>query len=373
MSMPFSFKQFAYVGVSVALLFTFLHFGRDLMVPVAFSLLFAFILYPVCGFLERWGIGRIPSILLSMILAFLLVSGGIVLLSAQVVKVSTDLSDFGDKLMGIFTQVIVFANENIPLFSDMSKESLIEDGTSWLEKSWGGLVSTTFNSTFSFFSGTFLVAIYTFLFLLYRGGIMKALQQTVPAERREVVRQLVTDIQKVGQNYLFGMVLLIFILGTANSIGLWIIGIEHPFLFGYLAGLLVIIPYAGTIIGGLLPTLYALMTHDSLWVPAAVVGLFWAVQMLEGNFLSPKIIGGKLSLNALTAIFSLILGGYLWGVAGMILFLPYAAILKITFSHLTPTQPLSMLMGDELYEKPKDQDGFFKTVKKRWSKMRKQG
>lgn len=368
--MQFSFKQFFFFAGSAFLLIAFLHFARDLMVPVAFSLLFAFILYPVSCFLERWGVGRIVSILLSMLLVVLVASGVIFLFSAMVLKVSDELTDFGSKLMELFSDVIVFANENVPIFIDISKESLIEDGTAWLKESWGGLVSTTFSGTFSLFTGAFLVAIYTFLLLLYRGGIVRAIKSAASKEHRDEVSLMISDIQQVGQSYLFGMMLLILILGTLNSIGLWIIGLEHAFLFGFLAGLLVLIPYAGTLIGGLLPTLYALMTHDSLWMPVAVIALFWLIQTLEGNFLSPKIIGGKLSINALTAIFSLIMGGYLWGIAGMILFLPYAAIVKITFSHIEPLKPLSLLMGDELHESKKGKPGFFKTVKKRWAEVR---
>lgn len=367
--MTFTFRSFFYFLAGACLLFVVLYYGRELLVPISFALLFAFILYPVCHFLERWGLGRILAILLAMLLVVLLLAGGVVLFSAQIVRMSGELGDFSDKLMEIISQVIVFANENIPVFTNLSRESLLQDGSEWLKSSWQGLASSTFNGTFSFFSGTFLVMIYTFLLLLYRGGIVKALRQSVPAESRERVAQLVTDVQQVGQNYLFGMVLLIAILGTLNSVGLWIIGLDHAFLFGYLAGLLVIIPYAGTLLGGLLPTVYALMTHDSLWMPLAVVGLFWLVQMIEGNFLSPRIIGGKLSVNAFTAIFSLILGGSIWGMAGMVLFLPLAAIAKVTFGYFETLRPIAELMGDSLYE-PQQRPGFWQTLRTKWQAFR---
>ena len=104
------------------------------------------------------------------------------------------------------------------------------------------------------------------------------------------------------------MILLIIIIGLANSIGLWIIGIDNPFLFGFLGAILSIVPYVGTALGAIIPVLYAFVSYDSLWPAIAVAILFWAVQLISDNFLSPKIVGGSLHINALTAILSLIIG-----------------------------------------------------------------
>jgi predicted PurR-regulated permease PerM len=103
------------------------------------------------------------------------------------------------------------------------------------------------------------------------------------------------------------------ILGFANSVCLWIIGIDSPFLFGFLAAALSIIPYIGTTIGASIPILYAFMTYESLWVPFSVAALFWGIQMLDNNFLSPKVVGNSLQVNALAAIVSLIIGASIWG------------------------------------------------------------
>ncbi len=91
------------------------------------------------------------------------------------------------------------------------------------------------------------------------------------------------NVQKVGQRYLSGMFILIIVLGLANSIGLWIIGIDSPFLFGFLAAALSIIPYIGTTLGAGIQVLYAFISHDALWVPLSVIVLFWSVQLIESN------------------------------------------------------------------------------------------
>ena len=85
------------------------------------------------------------------------------------------------------------------------------------------------------------------------------------------------------------MMLLIIIIGLANSIGLWIIGIDNPFLFGFLAAVMSIVPYVGTAFGAIIPILYAFVSYDSLWPVTAVAILFWAVQLISDNYLVQKL------------------------------------------------------------------------------------
>jgi hypothetical protein len=94
--------------------------------------------------------------------------------------------------------------------------------------------------------------------------------------------------------------------------------------------------------------------------------LFWAVQMISDNFLSPKIVGGSLHINALVSILSLIIGGLVWGVAGMILFLPFAAMLKVFCEEFEELKPIALLIGDQNY-KEKNSSGKF--IKRRFTKV----
>jgi predicted PurR-regulated permease PerM len=187
-----------------------------------------------------------------------------------------------------------------------------------------------------------------------------------PEDKRDRVLKMFKSIQQVGQKYLSGMILLIIIIGLANSIGLWIIGIDNPILFGFLAAVLSIVPYVGTSIGAIIPILYAFVSYDSLWPVIAVAILFWAVQLITDNFLSPRIVGGSLHINALVSILSLIIGALVWGVAGMILFLPFAAMLKVFCEEYEELKPIALLIGDQNY---KDKDSGAKFIKRRFTKV----
>ena len=171
---------------------------------------------------------------------------------------------------------------------------------------------------------------------------------------------LFRSVQQVGQKYLSGMALLIIIIGLANSIGLWIIGIDNPFLFGFLGAFLSIVPYVGTTMGAIIPILYAFVSYDTMWQAIAVAILFWVVQLVTDNFLSPKIVGGSLSINALAAILSLIIGALVWGVAGMILFLPFTAMLKVICAEYEELKPIALLIGNHDYKEKNNGDKYIK-------------
>jgi predicted PurR-regulated permease PerM len=182
------------------------------------------------------------------------------------------------------------------------------------------------------------------------------------------------SVQQVGQKYLLGMMVVLVILGFVNSIGLWIIGIDNPFLFGFLAAVLAIIPYAGTLLGAAIPILYSFITFDSIWMPITIAIFFWLVQVIESNFLTPKIVGGNLKINALTSILSIIIGASVWGIAGMILFLPFAAMLKTVCEQYIELKPFALLIGEKNYNTKEVNDKFtgkwFKKIKTWFSKFR---
>jgi predicted PurR-regulated permease PerM len=166
-------------------------------------------------------------------------------------------------------------------------------------------------------------------------------------------------IQNVVKNYIMGLLLVMAIIAALNTVGLLILRIEYAFFFGALAALLNIIPYLGIIIGSILPIMMALLTKDSIWYAVGVAGVFTAVQFLEGNFITPHIVGSKVSVNPLAAIIALIIGGILWGPAGMILSIPFTAITKVILDNIEPLEPFGFLLGEPPLPADKNPKGDF--------------
>jgi predicted PurR-regulated permease PerM len=227
-------------------------------------------------------------------------------------------------------------------------------------------VTKSINNTAPFLTGLVATIIFTFLFLIYRTGFTEAFIAFFPKTEKERVLKMFKSIQRVGQSYFLGMLILIILIGFGNSFGLLIIGLDNPFLFGFLGATMSIVPYIGTVVGAIIPISYSFATNESALTALAIAILFWAVQMITDNFLTPKIVGGSVKINALAAILSLIVGASVWGVAGMILFLPFLAMLKVVCQEYETLEPLALLIGDQ----HQDKDGSESLISKGFKKLK---
>lgn len=346
--MKLSFQKLFYVLVFIFGLFAVLVLAKPILIPLSMALFISFILLPVVKKLEKWGLKKLLSAFVSILMVVIILGGTITLFSTEIMSLSDQLHDFSGKIMKTLSDVVVFFNNNINFIDDLNRDELVENGKEWIKESSGSLIQNAFSSTASFLAGLFSTIIFTFLLLIYREGLTKAFVAFGDDENKNKIFRMLKNVQSVGKKYLSGMFLLIIILGFANSIGLLIIGIGSPFLFGFLAAILSIVPYVGTTIGATIPVLYAFMSTDSIWVPVAVMALFWGIQLIESNFLNPMIVGSSVNVNALVAILSLLIGAAVWGIAGMVLFLPFAAMLKVICEEFDQLKPLAMLISDDI-------------------------
>ena len=137
------------------------------------------------------------------------------------------------------------------------------------------------------------------------------------------------------------------IVGILNSVGLLLLGIPHAILFGLIASVLTFIPYIGIIVGSLLPITIAWATYDSIWYPIGIIAIFTFIQYLEANIIFPFAVSNKLNVNTLVMLVAIFAGGILWGVAGMILFVPFIGILKLVADNNPNLKTLSLALGTE--------------------------
>jgi predicted PurR-regulated permease PerM len=349
--MRISFKDLFYNLAFFIAATAILYFGKDILIPIAFALLIAFILYPAVKWLTSRNVKKLLAIIIVMIGVLLLSSGVLFLFSTQVIDIAGNYTDFLNKLRSTWNALLSFFNEHVQVIPDLESQDLLDRLSNFFSDSSIVIISDTIGFTSSFFSYLTLSLIYTFLILFYHDHFLRAISEMSTKENRGKFVEMLKQIQQVGQQYFTGMLLLILLLGLLNSLGLLVIGIDYPFFFGFLAALLAIIPYIGTTLGGLIPTVYAFVTYDSYWYPIGVIGVFWAIQFIEGNFLNPKIVGGTMQINALVSILALIVGGILWGLPGMILFLPLTAMVKVICGHYENLKPIALLLSDSRKEK----------------------
>jgi len=347
--MSFSFQKLFYTLGGIILFLLFLSVARVILIPLAFSLLLTFLLLPIVKRLCSLGIPNVLSILIALIFAIAMVGLTVLFFYAQMRELAQDISLIKNKILLLLANITNFFNANFTMLPKLEKNDLSQKSKDLLNNSTGDIFRTAVDNGAAFFTGLMECIIFSVFTLLYRKGLIQALIQFFPNTQYPVVFKMIQAIRNIGQRYFLELILVVGIIGITNSVGLWIIGLENPLLFGFLGAALSIIPYVGTISGGAIAVIFAFLTSDSIWMAVQVAILFWAVQWISDNFLSPALVGSSLDLNAFTAILSLIIGAMLWGLSGMILFLPFTAMLKVVCEQYIELKPIATLLGNEIH------------------------
>jgi predicted PurR-regulated permease PerM len=302
---------------------------KIVVVPLLFSLIFAVMLYPMCKRLEYIGLTKGVAAFLAVFLTSVLLGLVMYFIYNQVLRFSEQGPQFLDKASELYDKLQAFVADFFGV--KRSNQSHLQQQLAKLANNTEVLVTSAISFLGGFFTDVTLIPLYVFFLLYFRDFFLEFFYKIIPSSDKEVIDLTMNQIYDVILNWMRGVLIVIVIVGVLNSVGLMILGIEYPFFFGFLASFLALIPYIGILIGSLLPALMALITKDSYWYAVGVVGIFWFVQVLEGNFITPYIVGKNVSINPLIAIFSLLLLGKLWGMAGLVLALPVTAIIKVVF------------------------------------------
>jgi putative heme transporter len=328
--------------IVVAIIITAVILAKDIVIPILISGIFAIVLLPVIKRLEK-KLSPVLSILIALIATFLIFSALAWITVSQMGSLVKDLPNLELKFNTLVDQVSSTLQETFNM-SAREQNQLLKDGLANL----GSYASDLFSATTNIISLLIQVPIYVFLFLIYRDKF-KAFILAFLAGEEEITWK--GEVEGVVQGYISGLLLVTAIIAVLNSVGLLILGIDHAIFFGVLSGVLTIIPYVGIFIGATFPVLMALLTKDSLWYAIGVVIIFSIVQFLEGNFITPRITGSKVSINALAAIVALLIGGKILGIAGMILAIPSLGVVKIILAHTRYLKPFVILIEDTPIEK----------------------
>ncbi|MCJ8166245.1 AI-2E family transporter [Pontibacter sp. E15-1] len=331
--------------LGIILLVWLLQLFKSIFVPLAFSLLFALLLLPLNRDLEKLKVPRPLAIIFSIILVMTVLVLVIWFISAQLMGLTSELDTISGNIGTLLENVQGFLFDKFGI-QPSNRTDLITNMISSLQDIAGTFLGSTISMTTGLLAALTVVPIYVFCLLYYRDHLEQFLFKLVTKDRRGNLIHTITNIQRVVQSYLSGLMIVIVIVSLLNSAGLLLLGVKYAIFFGVFASILTIIPYIGILIGSLLPALITLATTGHLLDAFLVVGVFVFVQFLEGNFITPFIVGSKVSINPFAAILALLTGGEIWGAAGMVMALPVIAMLKVIFDSYPPLEPLGFLLAD---------------------------
>lgn len=320
--------------------------GRAILIPIFLAGYIAMLMTPVCNWMEKYRIPRTVSAIVSLLAAISIIIGIIHTVILQVRSFSRDLEGVDARLNHYINMLNNFLVDTFGLETDLAGSFEREQLGAVLQSHTQALSEFVLNAIGSL-AGVILVPVFIFFFLIYRDHLSEFVAKFFHQRKEDAVSSELLSIRKVVQYYIMGMLKVMAILAVLNIAALYALGIEHAIFFGLFAALLNIIPYLGPFLGAILPFIYTFLTTDTLFTPLAVVVLFTIIQMIESNFLTPKIVGSNVHLNALITFVGLLVGGAIWGIVGMILIIPIMAILKRLFELTPSAEPFAHLFGEE--------------------------
>lgn len=347
----FSLVKTATVLFIISIVMLVIILAKNILVPLAVSFLLAYLIYPIVWKLERWGFHRIPAILVVIIMMIIIVSAITLYLSVQVANIQFDINTLKDKVI----QGNVTIQARLGEIFGMNVDRV----NNYIESAIQNLISTIASGTGSVFTATtttifqiFILPVFTFFILFYRTKTAFFILKVTGRTNRRKTITILREVTTVTSSYLAGLLGVVIILAVLNSLGLTIIGVPHALVLGIGAALLNLIPYFGTLLGALIPLIYVLISLPDPWSMALKVAImFIIVQFLENNIITPNVVGNNVRINALTIIIGLLIGNLIWGIAGMLIIIPYIAILKIIMRNIESLEPYAYLLSSQGLEK----------------------
>ena len=329
--------------LGLTLLIYGLNAASSILIPIVSSLFLALLLNPIVSWLENKGMNSILAIILTLLFVSIVVSSAVFYISTQAKDLIMDLPNLMGKFNAVMDKVFSQLN-NLIGFSSTDQLDLLKDNADKLISSGGSIFTDAISVTSNVVTFITLIPIYIFFFLLYRKNFKHFLSMLSQKNKDSELLDIAVEIKKMTHSYISGLLIVISIIAILNTVGLLVLGLKYALFMGVVSAILTVIPYIGVFIGASLPIMVALITKDSLMYPIGVISIYAFVQFVEGNFITPNIIGSKVDVNPLAAIIALIIGGQIWGIIGMILAIPMCGIMKIIFSHYESTKPYALLL-----------------------------
>ncbi|HEY4191164.1 MAG TPA: AI-2E family transporter [Mesorhizobium sp.] len=330
-------RQISFWLIGAVVLALFLYVFSDILLPFVAGMVLAYFLDPVADRLQRLGLSRI------MATVVILVTFIVVLVLAFVILVpvlATQMADFAGKLPEYLTRLQALITSFDPQWLEEKfgvNAASLRDGLNSVLTSGFGLLTTVFTSIWS--SGVALVSVVSlfvvtpvvaFYMLLDWDRMVAKVDSWVPRDHVSTVRAIATDINTATAGFVRGQGTLCLVLGAMYAVGLTLTGLNFAILIGLFAGLISFIPYVGSLTGLVLAVGVAFVQFWPDWtMVVAVAAVFFVGQFIEGNILSPKLVGKSVGLHPVWLMFSLFAFGALFGFVGLLIAVPASAAVAV--------------------------------------------
>ncbi len=331
MALPIK-DQFRYWGAATVLFLFTLWFLGDVLLPYIVAGAMAYFLDPIADRLERMGLSRVAATsvisLFALMLTILLVLAVIPTLVNQLTALVNAAPDIARKLQG-------FLLERFPDLADSTstiRQTLAKIGTS-IQARGVELANGVISSALGVISAVVFVVVVpvvAFYLLLDWDRMLARIDAMLPRDHAPTVRRLAHEIDAVLAGFVRGQVSVCLALGTFYSAALMFAGLQFGLIVGAIAGAITFIPYIGSLVGGVLAVGLALFQFWGDWVSIGIIAAIFVVgQFIEGNILTPRLVGKSVGLHPVWLLVALSVFGSVFGFVGLLVAVPVAASIGV--------------------------------------------
>jgi predicted PurR-regulated permease PerM len=342
---PFDTRSVATTGLFLLAIFYTAYVVRSLLLPFVLALLLSYLLRPIVRFLAK---AKIPPIIGAAVLLLALVATivyGFSLLAAPAAgwleKAPYSLHQLEQKLLPIKKPMEKVAQasgaiENLATTKDAQAK------TQTVEVKQHSLADKLVVQTPELVISALTMLILLYFLLAYDGVFLAKLIKLMPtlADKKRAV-SIAHEIEGQVSRYLFTITVINCCLGVAVGTAVGLLGMPNPVMWGVMVAILNFIPYLGALTGIVCMTLAAILSFPSASYALLIPAAYFILASLEGNFITPLVMGRSLTLNPVLVLLSLTFWGWMWGIVGVILAVPILAAFKIFCSHIEPMEPLA--------------------------------
>ena len=349
--------QLKYWGLAAAIFLVALWWLGDVILPFVLGGAVAYFLDPVADRLEAMGASRALATGIITLVALLIFVVLLLLVVPTLINQAIDLFNIAPK---VFQDFQAFLTQRFPELLDQDstlRQSLTSLGET-IQSKGGQLLQGALSSVGSLINVVMLfviVPVVAFYLLYDWDNMVGDIDDLLPRDHAPVIRRLAGEIDATLASFIRGMGTVCLILGTYYAIALMLVGLQFGLVVGAVAGLITFIPYVGALVGGLLAIGLAFFQFWGDWLSIGLVaGIFVIGQVIEGNVLTPKLVGDSVGLHPVWLIFALSVFGSLFGFVGMLVAVPVAAAIGVLMRFV-----LSQYKDSRLYrglESHSDQD-----------------
>ena len=326
---------------------------RSVLLPFVAGIIIGYLLDPLTSKFTKLGLNRTLATFLVLFLVIITLVPALIILfgviDEQLGRFIAVVPQYIGSLIKKIEPLIIELQDRFPnLEPDKIKDYLRNNATNGL-KLVGSVFRSVITGGFAFFnllSLLLITPVVTFYMLRDWDKFIAKVDSLLPRSSKASIRQQAREIDRTLSGFIRGQFSVCVLLGTYYSLGLYFVGLELGVLVGFIAGLISFIPYVGSIIGFVVSLGIAFAQFDSLMPIIQVVIVFITGQFLEGNFLTPKVVGENVGLHPVWVMFALLAGGVLLGFLGLMIAVPVAAIIGVLIRHAIENYKKSSLYLD---------------------------